>query len=138
MPNSVTKAIRVVIPIFTIAVAGLMLTMWGLWTFAPDTAQGLFEVEALSAAGINALKSDMGGVLLTVGIFIVLGFLHKRQWFYAAAITSGSILINRVISLFVDGLSAQGIGATVLEVLAVGAFVVLARAHPTSQQTPNK
>jgi len=125
--------IKTITNIFTVLVMFLMFALWSLWTFLPERAKALFEVDAVSATGINALKSDMGGAVLTVGLLILLGFVHKKQWFYAAAIASGSILISRVISLAVDGFSQAGIAATILEVLAIIAFLFLASSSRNSR-----
>jgi len=122
-----TSRMLLVARIFTALVTVLMFCMWTMWTFLPARAQSFFEIEALSTTGLNALKSDMGGLFLALFILILLGFFRNSRWFYSAAIISSCIVLNRIISLGVDGFTNTGLQATILELLIIPTFLFLAR-----------
>ena len=115
--------------VFLIAI--LMLGIWLMWMVSPETAKNLFEVDARSITGINALKSDMGGVVLTIAVFLILSF-KKTQWLYSAAIASGCLMLGRTISLVVDGYTPTGVNALVVELIAVIVFVTVANRYSSN------
>ena len=109
----------------------LMFGLWGLWTFSPESAQAFFQVETESITGINALKSDMGGMLLVMGLFMLMYFIRGTRWLPAAIIAVSVLLFNRSISLAVDGISTDAVAATITELLSLVGFVYLLKKHPT-------
>ena len=115
--------------VFLIAI--LMLGIWLMWMVSPETAKNLFEVDARSITGINALKSDMGGVVLTIAVFLILSF-KKTQWLYSAAIAAGCLMLGRTISLVVDGYTPTGVNALVVELIAVIVFVTVANRYSSN------
>ena len=115
--------------VFLIAI--LMLGIWLMWMVSPETAKNLFEVDARSITGINALKSDMGGVVLTIAVFLILSF-KETQWLYSAAIASGCLILGRTISLVVDGYTPTGVNALVVELIAVIVFVTVANRYSSN------
>ena len=115
--------------VFLIAI--LMLGIWLMWMVSPETAKNLFEVDARSITGINALKSDMGGVVLTIAVFLILSF-KETQWLYSAAIASGCLMLGRTISLVVDGYTPTGVNALVVELIAVIVFVTVANRYSSN------
>ena len=115
--------------VFLIAI--LMLGIWLMWMVSPETAKNLFEVDARSITGINALKSDMGGVVLTIAVFLILSF-KETQWLYSAAIASGCLMLGRTISLVVDGYTPTGVNALVIELIAVIVVVTVANRYSSN------
>jgi len=108
-------------------IALLMLSIWLTWMISPEIAKDVFEVDARSITGINALKSDMGGSVLAIAVFLILSFVKGTQWLYSAAVTSSCLMLGRTISLVVDGYTPTGVLALVIELIAVIIFVTIAR-----------
>ena len=125
--------IRFVLTGFIVLIALAMIGLWAMWMFSPEAAKDFFEVDARSITGINALKSDMGGAVLAIGVFLILSLVKGTQWLYSAAITSGCLMLGRTISLLADGYTQAGVRALIVEVVAVTVFVLVARRYPRHQ-----
>ena len=122
---------KFVLKTFVCLIAILMLGIWLMWMISPEAAKNLFEVDARSITGINALKSDMGGAVLTIAVFLILSF-KETQWLYSAAITSGCLMLGRTISLVVDGFTPAGVTALIVELIAVIVFVTVAHRYSSN------
>jgi len=108
-----------------------MFGMWGMWTFAPEAALAQFQVNTNTNTGINALKSDMGGAVLAIGLCLLLYFIRGTKWLYPAMVITFALLIGRIISLGVDEFSTYAVNATIIEVLAICTFYFIATKHST-------
>lgn len=105
--------------------AALMFSFWIIWMLFPETGKALFQVDAATITGINSLKSDMGGFVLTAGIFMLLTLFNYKRWVLSASITTSGIFISRIFSIIADGYSVQAIGATVIEIIVLSACLIL-------------
>ncbi len=108
-----------------------MFALWSLWTFSPTSAMEFFQVQTQSITGINALKSDMGGMLLVMGLLMLMYFIRGSWWLKPAIIAVSVLLFNRSVSLAIDGVSREAIAGTVAELLSLSGFIYLLRKHPT-------
>lgn len=123
---------KFILKAFVCLIAILMLGIWLMWMVSPEAAKNFFEVDARSITGINALKSDMGGAVLTIAVFLILSFVKETQWLYSAAIASGCLMLGRTISLVVDGYTPAGVTALVVEFIAVIVFVTVAHRYSSN------
>jgi hypothetical protein len=114
--------------VFLLSVGGILLWLWLMWMFAPESAQSFYAVSQNSLHGINSLKSDFGGVVLALGIFIsAFVVTDKKSWGSASIVLLFTIAITRSISLVIDGFTEPGFRALVIELLAIVAIYILGR-----------
>ena len=104
-----------------------LLGVWLIWMISPETAKSIFEVDASSITGINSLKSEIGGLFLTYGVFLILFFVKGKQWLYSAAVALSCVMVTRTISLVVDGYTQPGVINLLIELVSVIIFVSVAR-----------
>lgn len=106
----------------------IMSSLWLLWMLRPDLAYEYFQVLPQSTAGISTLKSDVGGALLSIGVFLGLYLKQgNRHWLYSAMWVIGLILGSRILCLLIDGWSTQAALAALLELVALVIFYQFAK-----------
>jgi ribonuclease Z len=112
---------------FAVVVASLLFAALGLqlW-FAPEQAARWFGLEAIRAAGLTAVRADLGG--LFVGLSLLCGaavWTGRRIWFASAAAVLTAIVIGRAIGWLAIGYSDDivelGIELGLIAALAAGA-----------------
>ncbi len=96
-------------------IALLMLHLWWRWMFSTDDALHEFGLATMAATGRNFVKGDIGGVILTIGVLLVLFLLQGAQWGPSLLLLMCCMVLGRVWSLVVDGYSAKGVKAIVAE-----------------------
>lgn len=89
--------------IFLGLVAVLLISSWARWFISPDAMLAQYHVAANDVVGWNMLKSDMGGYVLTIGIFILLFVFRGKAWLIPSIVAVGAILGTRLLSLLQDG-----------------------------------
>jgi len=111
---------------FVILDTAFLFSLWLLWNFNISKAFDTFNVSASNQAGVNLLKSQVGGTYLIFTVFVILYFVKKQNyWAQAAAISVGSVLATRTISLVMDGVTQYGLIAVANEILIIALLVVL-------------
>lgn len=67
----------------------------------------------------------MGGAVLSISVFITLYFIKGKLWLYPALLSIIIILLTRIISLIIHGLTDKIAFAIVLESIAILCICVL-------------
>lgn len=111
--------------IFLGLIALLLISTWGRWFVDTQAILDQYQVAAETITGINALKSGMGGAALIIGIFVILYFFNGSRWLLPVIISTGALLLTRVLSLLFDGFSETGFIGVVLEILLIAAAAFL-------------
>ena len=107
-----------------------LFSLWVLWTANATRAMEIFDVSRSSSAGLNLLKSQVGGTYLIFTIFVVLFFsTNQNHWGQAAAISVGAVLVTRVISLTFHGFSTYGLIAVANEIFLIMLLMLLLRKY---------
>ena len=125
--------------IFLGLMALLLLATWVRWFVDTPALLEQYELQASSTIALNALKTSMGGAILVIAVFIVLYFIKGRKWLYPIAISSGALLVSRLISVFQVGHTTMIWVGVVFEILIILAALYL---HSNSEnqnvKTTNK
>ncbi len=96
----------------------------------PEQAKTFYSVESTGTKGINSLKSDFGGAVLAVSVFIGLFLFRKdNYWAVSAIVILFTIALSRSISLIFDGHTSFGLNALIIEILTISALYHLLRAN---------
>lgn len=100
----------------------------GFW-LAPERLAQRFDLQALGVAGLSTLRADMGGAFLTLAFLCLVGaWMKRRALLIAAAGVLSLIVVGRILAFAITG-SPAAMGANmVVEVAAVIALLVHARA----------
>lgn len=114
-----------VVKIFLGLIALLLISTWVRWFVDTQAILDQYQVAAETITGINALKSGMGGAALIIGIFFILYFFYGSRWLLPVIISTGALLLTRVVSLLADGFSETGFIGVVLEILLIAAAAYL-------------
>lgn len=99
MSSALISALKIILGLLSVTLIGT----WIGWVFMFDTVSELYNVSATSNAGINMLKSSMGGFVLALGAMSLMAIWKGGQWYAAATMGIGIILGTRLISLVQDG-----------------------------------
>ena len=120
------KVIILICKLFLSFIALILLWLWAMWMFTPESAQEFYAVSQNSIHGINSLKSDFGGAVLTIAVFIGLYLLSNNKfWAYAAIISLSAIGLSRSFSLLVDGFTVQPVKMLLIELLSIFSLIIL-------------
>ena len=86
-------------------------------------------IEASGPAGFNSIRGIFGGMFLTAGVLIVLGFTMRRpDWLLAVAILMLLIALGRLVGFVFDGTpGSQEVGGFVLEIVAAAVLIAASR-----------
>ncbi len=103
----------------------LLMSTWVRWFVDTQAILDQYQVTTETITGINALKSGMGGSALITGIFVILYFFKGGRWLLPVIISTGALLLTRVLSLLFDGFSMVGFIGVVLEILLMAAAAFL-------------
>lgn len=126
--SGVTKITLALAKVYIGLLGLILISMWALWFISPEMAQELCQVKADSITGINMLKSDMGGAVLIIGLFIFLYFFKGKKWLFPAIVSTAAILVTRTLSMIIDGASINVVSGIAMEALAVLAFYFILKA----------
>lgn len=122
MPSALISILKIVLGLLSVTLIGT----WIGWVFMFDTVSELYNVSATSNAGINMLKSSMGGFVLALGAMSLMAIWKGGQWYAAATMGIGIILGTRLISLVQDGANALVWAGIAMEAVAfIAAFLLL-------------
>ena len=111
-----------------VALIGLLFLSMGLqWIFTFEAVSQQWAVNPLNATGMNNLRGDIGGMFLASAVFCGLYFKQGASWLYAAAVLMGCIAGMRIMSLVVDGFSAEAAQSLTGEIVFIIVFVATAK-----------
>jgi len=99
----------------------------------PGMMEPDFSVVATRIDGMGTLRADLGGAFLGLALFTFAGMRRSQaQWLLVPLVFMAVYLAIRLGHLAIDGVTANGIRSTVVEILLVallyGAHRVLSRA----------
>lgn len=96
---------------------------------SPASVQDALGVTASGAAGMSTIRGAVAPALLGSSILIIGGiWRNKAGWLSAVAVLMLVMVVGRVLGLALDGFSAVGLRAAVIEALiAVAAGVASTR-----------
>jgi hypothetical protein len=100
--------------------------------FMPGMMEPDFSVAATRIDGLGTLRADLGGAFAGLALFTFAGMRRSQaRWLLVPLVFMGAYLLIRLGHLAVDGVTANGIRSTLVEivllVLLYGAHRVLAR-----------
>jgi hypothetical protein len=126
-----------ILKIFIALIALLLLKQGFMWSFLPEMRLESNNIVTNSNLGLNMIKSDMGGGLFSVAIFLLLYVIKGKKWFLPATIMVGFFLVIRTISFIMDGYHQMIVIVIVVEVLILVALFVLNKlqSKKTSEQS---
>ncbi|MCG8574854.1 MAG: hypothetical protein MI810_08230 [Flavobacteriales bacterium] len=119
------KTAIVILRVFLGLMGAMLLFQGFMWSFLPETNLEMNGITTDSILGINMIKSDIGGALLTAGTFLGLFALQGRKWFYPTVIVAGGYFMVRTVSLFMDGSHPTIIIGIVIEAVVIVTSVIL-------------
>lgn len=114
-----------ILKIFIGLIALLLLKQGFMWSFLPETSLESNNIVTNSNLGLNMVKSDMGGGLFSVAIFLLLSVIKGQKWFLPSTIMVGFYLVIRTISFIMDGYHQVIVSVIVIEVLILTALFAL-------------
>lgn len=109
--------------IFLGAMSALLLFVWIRWFVDTDGMLMQYELTATSSNALNALKTGMGGAILTIAVFILLYFFKGSKWLLPIAVSSAALLLSRFIGIVQDGPNTTiwvGVFFEILIIIAAG------------------
>jgi len=106
---------------FLVTLAALLFLAIGLefWV-VPEQAAHHFGIEAIRLTGVSALRADLGGLFVGLGLLCGAGaWTRRRRWLAAAALFLVAIVIGRSIGWIVDGRAGVSTPELVIELAAL-------------------
>ena len=84
---------------------GLYFTIGALiFMFDPLYAAGLYALEPKGSHGLSAVRSDLSGILLGIGVMTFYGLYRKQAvWFLPVAVLMAGVAIGRTVGFVFDG-----------------------------------
>ena len=87
---------------------------------APGMMEPDFSVAATRIDGLGTLRADLGGAFAGLALFTFVGMRRSQaQWLVVPMVFMGVYLVIRLGYLAVDGVTANGIRSTVVEIVLV-------------------
>ncbi len=127
-----------ILKIFIGLIALLLLKQGFMWSFLPEMSLESNNIATNSNLGLNMIKSDMGGGLFSVSIFLLLYVIKGQKWFLPATIMVGFFLVIRTISYIMDGYHQMIVIVIVVEALILVALLVLNKLQSKKVPEQNK
>lgn len=108
-----------------VGLATAMLSGLGIMSmFAPQKMVTNFSVEPVGKAGLNTIRSVMGGLFLASVTILVLGLTSgDTEGYFFVAIVLIAVAIGRVVGLIFDGFDKAVIPPLVLELVIAGVLL---------------
>ncbi|MBU6340497.1 MAG: DUF4345 family protein [Bacteroidetes bacterium] len=102
-------------------IASLPLLGLGLASmFAPASMYEMLNLKPEGTFGINTVRSDIGGMLISSAIMIWIGIWKQNaSWFHATMLVMFTLLIGRLVSTLADGFTSAAIPAIGVEVYTI-------------------
>src|SRR5262245_3701528 len=113
------NASRIFRSLVTLAALFFLFIGLGFW-FAPEQMAHQFGIEAIRLTGVSALRADLGGLFVGLGLLCGAGaWTNRRRWLVAAALFLVAIVIGRSIGWIVDGRSGVSTPELVIELVVL-------------------
>lgn len=109
-----------------VGLSTLMLGGLGIMSmFAPQKMVTNFSLEPVGKAGLNTIRSVMGGLFLACVTILALGLTSgKTEGYFFVAIVLIAVAVGRLVGLVLDGFDKAVIPPLVLE-LAIAGILLL-------------
>ncbi len=110
---------------FLVALLALSFTVLGLafWV-APAQAAARFGLEAIGTAGLAAVRADLGGLFVGLGLLCAAGArTQRRSWLVATALLLAGIVLGRCCGWILDGRVGAGLPELAVELGALALLV---------------
>jgi len=116
---------RLVVALAAALSIGLGAAIW----IVPEAVAGALGLAPVSPAGLVAIRAELGGLFLGLGLACAVALrTRQRPWFLAAAITLLAIAAGRVVGWLAAGALAGGVLSLVVELGVALALFAAARA----------
>jgi hypothetical protein len=108
------------------AAVSLPLLALGLGAmFAPDRMLNLLDLAPRGVYGYNTIRSDIGGMLIGSALLILIGVRRReRAWLLSAAVIMALLLVGRVVSFALDGMTSAATPAIIVELVVIAVMLV--------------
>lgn len=107
------------LPLFCIGIGAM---------FVPSRMMDLVELAPRGTYGYNTIRSDIGGLLISSGMLILIGLWRREgTWFLAVTVVMSLLLVGRFVSFAIDGFTIAALPALVIEVVVIVAMLAAYR-----------
>ncbi|KDN26480.1 hypothetical protein VFDL14_11380 [Vibrio fortis] len=114
-----------------VGVIALMLTGLGMMSmFAPKKMLANFSLEPIGKAGMNTIRSVMGGLFLASVYIIATGLLNNdTDGYFFVAVVMLAVAAGRVVGLVLDGFDKAVVPPLVLELVIASILLFVHMKH---------
>ncbi|MCG7588170.1 DUF4345 family protein [Photobacterium sp. OFAV2-7] len=109
-----------------VGLSTLMLGGLGIMSmFAPQKMVTNFSLEPVGKAGLNTIRSVMGGLFLACVTILALGLTSgKTEGYFFVAVVLIAVAVGRLVGLVLDGFDKAVIPPLVLELVIAGILLL--------------
>ncbi|MEM7243634.1 MAG: DUF4345 family protein [Pseudomonadota bacterium] len=109
-----------------VGLAALMLSGLGVMSmFAPRRMVGNFAIEPIGNAGLNTIRSLIGGLFLASVAMLVFGLATGQTLgFLAVALLLGVVAFGRVVGIVTDGFDKAVMPPLLVEIVMIAILIV--------------
>ena len=109
-----------------VGLAALMLSGLGVMSmFAPRRMVGNFAIEPIGNAGLNTIRSLIGGLFLASVAMLVIGLATGQTLGFAAvALLLGVVALGRVVGIISDGFDKAVLPPLLVEIVIITILLV--------------
>jgi len=109
-----SRIFRCLVTLAALFFLGIGLQFW----FAPGQAAERFGIEAVRVTGVTALRADLGGLFVGLGLLCGAGaWTNRHRWLTAAALFLVAIVVGRSIGWIVDGRAGAALPELAVELV---------------------
>ena len=96
-----------------------ILTALGLW-FNMEASVARMGIEPIGLVGRATVRADIAGLFVGIGVMMLMAaWKSSRSWAFGALVLTSGALAGRILSLLIDGSSAESWPPIVVEAVAV-------------------
>ena len=96
--------------------------------FAPSNTFAMYGIEPLNIMTYSTFRGVIGGLLIGGGLLMIIGLITKNKtWYQASFVLISTILVCRLISVFLDGWTNDLLPAMLTELYIVAVMYFAAR-----------
>lgn len=96
-----------------------ILTALGLW-FNMEASLARMGIEPIGLVGRATVRADIAGLFVGIGVMMLMAaWKSSRSWAFGALVLTSGALAGRILSLLIDGSSAESWPPIVVEAVAV-------------------
>jgi hypothetical protein len=111
---------RVLVGIIGLLSIFIAMNAW----FSPAGLAKQFQLDILGPVGGAAMRADVGGIFLAIGVFALGAAWHKsRAWIFGLIILVGCALAGRLVGLVMDGAGVGTIPPMLIEMTGLAIFL---------------